>query len=54
MAQLTTNPRGLLTLTDSLLTQVEPSEAVPLAAVTGNRAAAWWCQDVTRSRSLNT
>ncbi len=36
MAQLTTNPRGLLTLTGSLLTQAEPSEAMPLAAVTGH------------------
>jgi len=35
MAQLTTNPRGPLTLTGSLLTQAEPSEALPLAAVTG-------------------
>lgn len=35
MAQLTTNPRGLLTLTGSLLTQAEPSEALPLTAVTG-------------------
>lgn len=35
MAQLTTNPRGLLTLTGSLLTQVEASEAMALAAVTG-------------------
>jgi hypothetical protein len=35
MAQLTTNPRGLLTLTGSLLTQAEPSEALPLAEVTG-------------------
>jgi hypothetical protein len=35
MAQLTTHPRGLLTLTGSLLTQAEPSEAVALATVTG-------------------
>src|SRR2546430_17166148 len=35
MAQLTTNPRGPLTLTGSLLTQAEPSEALPLTAVTG-------------------
>jgi hypothetical protein len=37
MAQLTTEPRGLLTLTGHLLTQVEPSEALPLASVTGRR-----------------
>ena len=35
MAQLTTYPRGLLTLTGSLLTQVEASEAASLATVTG-------------------
>ena len=35
MTQLTTNPRGLLTLTGSLLTQAEPSEALSLAGVTG-------------------
>jgi hypothetical protein len=35
MAQLTTQPRGLLTLTGRLLTQVEPADAQSLAAVTG-------------------
>jgi hypothetical protein len=35
MTQLTTNPRGLLTLTGSLLTQAEPSEALSLVNVTG-------------------
>ena len=40
MAQLTTNPRGPLTLTGSLLTQAEPSEALPLTAVTGQPTAA--------------
>lgn len=35
MAQLTTRPRGLLTLTDWLLTQAEESDANPLATVTG-------------------
>ena len=38
MAQLTTYPRGLLTLTGSLLTQVEASEAASLATVTGQAA----------------
>jgi hypothetical protein len=37
MAQLTTKQRGLLTLTDSLLTQVESSEALDMAAVTGQQ-----------------
>jgi hypothetical protein len=35
MPHLTTQPRGPLTLTGHLLTQVEPADAVPLAAVTG-------------------
>jgi hypothetical protein len=35
MAQLTTRPRGLLTLTDCLLTQAEESDANSLATVTG-------------------
>lgn len=34
MAQFTTQPRGLLTLTDHLLTQVEQADALPLASVT--------------------
>lgn len=35
MAQLTTQPRGLLTLTDSLLTQAEQGDALAMATVTG-------------------
>ena len=35
MAQLTTQPRGLLTLTDRLLIQVEPVDVLSHAAVTG-------------------
>lgn len=35
MAQFTTQPRGLLTLTGHLLTQVEQADALPLAPVTG-------------------
>lgn len=35
MAQLTTRPRGLFTLTDCLLTQAEEGDAYSLAAVTG-------------------
>jgi hypothetical protein len=34
MAQLTAQPRGLLTLTDCLLTQAEQADAIALAAVT--------------------
>jgi hypothetical protein len=35
MAQFTTQPRGLLTLTGRLLTQVEPADVLSLVAVTG-------------------
>ena len=35
MTQLTTQPRGLLTLTGHLLTQVEPADVMSLVAVTG-------------------
>lgn len=35
MAQVTTQPRGLLTLTDHLLTQVEQADALSLVPVTG-------------------
>jgi hypothetical protein len=37
MAQFTTQPRGLLTLTDCLLTQVEQGDALALTAVTERR-----------------